>query len=465
MRQRDQTRGTPYFRAIVQIVIRIQHAPEDEFGSEMTRNWVMIAAVTASAAVVASAAGPVAAADGHPDDASGRTDLSAPAESSGDALDPAAAHLAALYGVAPAEAVRRLELQEAAGRLQEELTAKHGSTFAGLWMDQERGQVVVASTDEGRSSLDSIGEVGIPDVEHVSARHSTKVLNALKQRAQRGLSGRQSLLHDVVANQLVLAVPPATQLSPEVQAVMESEPTAFRVWAGETNDQATACVKPYCDAPLRGGVATLINNTTIEGSTGFNVRSNSDGKSYVLVAGHTLDWFPSQTWNTRMTSGSGHGIGKRWNDLMPGFDAGIMTVDNVPGWLPGPRIVVWPGSGISLNENYGVTGQAVPVMNGVVCRSGISGSLCGTVKELSYDAEYASPTISNTKYMANGLVVVQMSPCSVKGDSGGPWWAGGKAYGIQSGNGSRSYGCVDYFTRVDTATSNLNVSLRTVANP
>src|SRR5690349_7086743 len=58
------------------------------------------------------------------------------------------AYLRTTYGLTAAEAMRRLELQRTAATLQDVLARDYPDTYAGSWIDQEHGGVLmIGSTD------------------------------------------------------------------------------------------------------------------------------------------------------------------------------------------------------------------------------------------------------------------------------------------------------------------------------
>ncbi|NJO84350.1 MAG: hypothetical protein HC828_17270 [Blastochloris sp.] len=71
-----------------------------------------------------------------------------------DPLRQDAAAIAADLGITPAEALRRLELQDAVSRLENALAAEHPDTFAGLWIQHEPVyRIVVAFTQDGAAII------------------------------------------------------------------------------------------------------------------------------------------------------------------------------------------------------------------------------------------------------------------------------------------------------------------------
>jgi hypothetical protein len=245
------------------------------------------------------------------------------------------------------------------------------------------------------------------------------------------------------------------QRQDEIKRASAEAPDAVVNSSDGVPDQTTACSFPWCDAPLRGGVGMIISGA-LECTAGFNTRG-PDGVSFVLTAGHCLAQNPLNTsWYTKMSGGSIHALGVTHNYTALKSDAGIIRLANPAGWSPAPRVVVFPGNGLSANDNYGIAGAALSSVGNVVCRTGAkTGSSCGEITEVGYTSS------SGTEKLA----VVRGGVCSVKGDSGGPWFASERALGLQVGTTQRSYGCANTYQGVTEALNLMGVSLRTLSNP
>jgi hypothetical protein len=372
-----------------------------------------------------------------------------------DEADPAAQYLMARYNVSREEADRRLVLQQDAAELDERLAARHGPVFAGLWIDQQNGRVVVAATERSREFEQDSQLAHGGEVHHVVAHRTAESLQRKQAELRNLLASGQAVALNLEQNQIDVFTA-GMPLPERAEEYMSRTPEAFTRSDIAVNDRPEACLFPYCDAPLRAGVGITVSGT-LQCTSAFNVKSKSDNKPYIMTAGHCVDAFAASTvWGTRFANGEAHNIGPRHNDTFPSVDAAILRIDNPSGWNPAATTVVWAANGLSQNDAYSIQDYAVAALNAVVCHSGATTrSKCGTVRELSYD----------TTYGASDVVVVEPDACTDGGDSGGPWWANARAYGIHSGSGSRTYGCVSYYTRIDTAMSGLGVRLKTTTNP
>lgn len=372
-------------------------------------------------------------------------------------VDPAVEFTMEQYGVSQAEAERRIKLQEAASAFNEFATASFSKTYGGLWIDQQVGQVVIAGAarDLDALSREAAGQ-GLTGVRTVAVARSIAALLDLREELQRAAGSSLLSYLDIKQNRIALADP---QLPEPAAAFRAKHADAFVTDPQLSTVRLQACQFPYCDAPLRAGVGIIPKGyTSFQCTNAFNVRSKSDGKYFSLTAGHCVDSFPGYTWQTRFATGAYHDLGARHNDTYPGVDAAIVNLLNPTGWSPGPRVVVWGGKGLTQNDNYGISGQGVAAYGATVCHSGAkSGSKCGT-------AEQFNVTVGNS----TGTVGVKMAGgrCTEGGDSGGPWWANGRAYGIHTaGTDPTLATCMSYYTRVDDAMNGLNVRLITTTNP
>ncbi len=185
-------------------------------------------------------------------------------------------------------------------------------------------------------------------------------------------------------------------------------------------------------------------------SAGFIARSLSDGKPYVLTAGHCDDG--AGYWQTRFANGETHAIGpfhNSRNNLVT--DAGIIRVNNPSGWNFGsPFVTVDPTGGEPAHETYVINDVLNPGLNDRVCATlgNTARTDCGEVTDNN-----VSDGTTDGLFEVNGL-------CTDGGDSGSPYFASHVAYGVHSsGDGvSGTTGCL--FGRAEhalEASSQMNV--------
>lgn len=107
-----------------------------------------------------------------------------------------------------------------------------------------------------------------------------------------------------------------------------------------------ACSDGVCGSPLRGGVKLWHDATHAwDCTSGFAVKSVSDGRRYLTTAGHCL----SQAWWTKFPDGSRHDIGSTHNRTT---DLQIIRINNASGWNAGPYIR-YDDNGQYRIESYG----------------------------------------------------------------------------------------------------------------
>ncbi|MFJ6673067.1 trypsin-like serine protease [Actinosynnema sp. NPDC091369] len=249
-------------------------------------------------------------------------------------LNPAAVaesvrYLVDSYGVSEREALRRLELQNAAVGLDRALRAENAAQYGGMWLDQDSGELVVAMTDPAAADRHL---AAVPDRARVRTqpvRHSLADLTAAKDRiAAKVGAGPDAVFLPAVNerdNEVVVwerswvarekaAVGRASATGEADAAVTAEADAARRAVADEPGVAVRAKVLPkptpmsatYPDqgachplscvgyGPMRGGLRLDMkrDNGTWGGCTaGFNLRSTGGGhpgKAWVLTAGHCM---------------------------------------------------------------------------------------------------------------------------------------------------------------------------------
>ena len=224
-------------------------------------------------------------------------------------------------------------------------------------------------------------------------------------------------------------------------------------WSGQARTEACAwdTVLPTwnCDPPLRGGVGMDTGKAVC--TAGFNVRSNSDAKWYVMTAGHCGSkgsfWYgsppnpPPGSW--------GQSIGTMHNSVYPAAsgndDFGIIENSlELSWWRPGPYVYVHLSPDTTENSLYPIKTIGGSTKDLRVCVSGaVSGTDCGTVTATGWP-------------VAGGYAVANY--CSTGGDSGGLIFSGGVARGIHHGSKIGVAACRDrLYQGIAEATQQLHV--------
>ncbi|MFI9010835.1 hypothetical protein ACIGNX_26720 [Actinosynnema sp. NPDC053489] len=240
-------------------------------------------------------------------------------------LNPAAVaesvrYLVENYGVSEREALRRLQLQDDAVRLDRVLRAENPGEYGGMWLDQDAGELVVAMTDPAaaeprlrdlpdrarvrtravRTSLADLTAVRDRIAAKVGAGADAVYLPAVSERDNEVVLWERSWVADEKAAR---GGEPAREADAARRAVAE-EPgltVRARVLAQPRPKAATYPDQGFCHplscagrGPMRGGLRLDLqrDDGTWGGCTaGFNLRSTGGGhpgKGWVLTAGHCM---------------------------------------------------------------------------------------------------------------------------------------------------------------------------------
>jgi len=384
--------------------------------------------------------------------------------------DPAAVALADEWHVPVEEAQARIDRQEPAEELAERAQRAFGDRHAGVWIDQaNRGAITVgfAGTVD-RDTLETLAkEHGLTG--HVTGVPVSRGLPAL-QRIVDTLSADLAAANERTPVPLTLGV--RTDLN-RVEVTTPSSPTAEQVRfveraraefgdavtlsGSDAVPETTACAFPYCDQPLRGGLAIHGGGYTCSG--GFTAKSKVDSELYLLTAGHCAAVAPNSTWSTKFANNSVHNIGKPWNwKFGAAGDMAILSINNEPGWNPQPWVYVTASNGgypTVTNSAYTIkkTGLSGGLIGTYLCKTGqTSGTSCGKLQAVGVTVTYSGgPTV-------HGLGKAAIKVC--KGDSGGPVYVKHVAYGLVSGGLiSGNCGTTMYYQGVKGAATAMNVNV------
>jgi streptogrisin C len=379
-----------------------------------------------------------------------------------DATDPAVTTLASDRHISIQEAQRRIGWQEPAMQLGEELQRELGDRFGGLWFDEAGGgrvKIGLVGGDPGgaaaliaRRRLTAVTDLvavqhSHADLERAHAWLSEAIIKANSPAAKGQISGLASALL-IDKNQVQLQLPRGQALNAAQQATVAAAKQrlgarlALSSWSGQARTEScnwdTVLPTWNCDPPLRGGVGMDYLSSARDAicTAGFNVRSTSDSKWYVMTAGHCGS--KGTTWWGRPTSGVGGDfgvyIGAMHNSVYPGpsgyDDYGIVANETqLYYWNPGPYVYVHLSPDTTQNSLYPIKAVGGSTKDLRVCISGaVSGSDCGPVTATGWP-------------VAGGYAVANY--CSTGGDSGGPIFSGGVARGIHHGSKTGASACRD----------------------
>lgn len=370
-------------------------------------------------------------------------------------------------------ALRHLELQDdvmpSMGKVEELL----GGRYGGAWFDPDddgRLKVAVVDTESAisQAALDEVRGVlrterVLTDIDFVSVEVSYEDLVAASHSIVKDLgtdAGNIAVGVDVKANAVRITSSVSESSENRVERLEQARATADVPVQEKAIDSEfrpvpnCASGAPFCDRPLRGGIEM---STGGRGCTaGFNVTSRSDGKRYLMTAGHCVT---NSSWSTKTN------LYGQWLEIGPehnmqfwysGKDAGIIR-DKVPSYWqqsPFPTSTIWiddiPGTH-QQNNNYYIGQEANAIVNTVVCITGGGGygeypydserrmfwhgtpyqsyTWCGGVDMASDTVSYNNNAPAETVYN-----LVRTNICTWPGMSGGPVFKWNIAYGIWSGD-------------------------------
>lgn len=381
-----------------------------------------------------------------------------------------AQRLASEFHLSPGEAKTRIERQPGIDRLAWSLRKSLGASFAGAFIDhKDEGRLHVRTTSgPSRAALHLVGSSELGRfVVWRAARYSVGELASMKAELRRrfaqagvmfvtlAVDERTNKIHvrlpvrDAQVREIgarakkvgswAAAADSASQNLARYQRVARSFTGAVSMERVGWNTHQLACyagTRPACDDPLRGGIAMEEVSPNGFGlcTAGFNAKSRSDGKPYVLTAGHCVNVANrlDSRWQTQMPKDGGlHWIGYWWNgQFNDAGDAGIVTVDNPTGWRPGPYVLVRrsPEGPFDTEENQLYVIRGVRTVSGltidgsVLCKTGaVTATTCGLFRGGGIDAGPGRP---------DNLGHVSAMTC--QGDSGGPVYKSHYGYGLVS---------------------------------
>ena len=324
---------------------------------------------------------------------------------SADPLAQDAAVYAETYGVTLEEAVRRLELQAAVGELDAALAENEAGTFAGLWIEpRPTFRVVARFTERGR---ETIRRYLVPELEAlVDVRGARVPLARLvaEVEASGSITRNVGVYADADVNLAENRAEVYVRSREALDAALRRRGARLPadVAVQEVNELAVL------EADIYAGLAL----TTC--TSGYSVRHN-DGRTGITTAAHCG--------NSQSRSGTSLPFqAARYGDS---YDVQWHTT---PGFTDRP----WARDGLSDSTTPGyriitsTTSRANQPVGGTVCKYGkTTGRTCGGIQSKTYNPGLVpSSDATWIRVHQDGVNL------SEGGDSGGPWYFGGSAYGI-----------------------------------
>jgi streptogrisin D len=329
----------------------------------------------------------------------------------------AAVLIGALLNPSGAEA-KAVALGVQAANVASTLAADLGSSTAGSYLDSS-GALVVTVTDS--AAADKVRQAGATP--KLVARSAAQLAVVTDQLSRTASTPGTAWAVDPQSNQVLVSIDPSV-----TGTKLATLDTALAQLGDAVRVEHVAAV---FTTRASGGDAIYSGNFRC--SLGFNVRA---GTTYsFLTAGHCGNI--GTTWY----SNSAHTavLGTRTGTSFPGNDYAIIryTTTGTP-----------PGTVGSVD----ITGSGTPVVNQTVTRRGsTTGIHSGRVTALNATVNYAEGTVTG---------LIRTTVCAEGGDSGGPLYSGGTAYGLTSGgSGNCSSGGTTFFQPVVEALNRFGVAV------
>ena len=359
-----------------------------------------------------------------------------------EAITKDAHYYAAEYDVSHEEAIRRLTLQPVAGDVISRAAEELGDRFAGGWIEHipTYGVVIgVTGLDSQNVGTDSLLSAEVP-VRLEAATHSTRQLETALERAQKVLGNRgtkAALEIDVRSGHLRV----------RTQARLTSAVSRdVQLAAGDVAvDEEIGGPDELSDV-YGGKRLTQQGSTTIQCTSTFTVRNVVTGVTGLLTAGHcsnSMHYWHNGTIHFDITYQY-----ERWD------------ADQDWQWHTTPDTevgVFWDGG-----SYRAVTGTEPrsSMVGDFACHYGfVTGQSCGTIQSITY--------VPNLPFGCGGVtcaaVYARVTGSGLKssgGDSGGPWFVGGRAYGIHMGSAGTTPNLSAFFNTINYISgSNNNLTL------
>jgi len=362
----------------------------------------------------------------------------------------AVAYYVEKYRVEPEEALRRLAIQDRAAGIEDELTRLLGDQYAGIWYDHaDRGRMKIGLTRRAevhagavRALLDRY-ELGA-EADTVTAEFSVAELERRQGAIRHEIADLIEAAHaltsyDTRLNKVVVTVLAALPAREEVRLKSLSALSWVfirRIDIPTLAGEPISCNVTFCNSPLRGGREMSGAHGVCTIAFMARDRINPD-QFWALTAGHCISLTGDTTWSARNEAGQVMVFGSTayFTDADTsgsGGDAGIVSIDPWRSWAapaPIPAVVVKGSAQTTYNPNYQIRATSFSSIGQILCRTGrTTGTECGEVFNLGADE---TTWYDGVFYHTRNMGEVDMCG-SRSGDSGGPFYKNGRAYGILS---------------------------------
>lgn len=213
---------------------------------------------------------------------------------------------------------------------------------------------------------------------------------------------------------------------------------AVEVASGPMLSPVVCSSRSSCD-PWRGGIKILPGDGSgFQCSYGFNVRSATSSTKYMMTAGHC----DNENWRH-----AGYSIGTTNLNNLQTSGSVLGDFQRAPTFLASPMNLIYASDTDKSRAITAIRTYRNQLIGDYVCASGVmNGYRCGSI--VDDDLHYGIVFRGQTIYMWGKLAGSTGDPLrSDPGDSGGPVFNGGTAYGIVSardGNTKTAYSVSDH---------------------
>lgn len=336
---------------------------------------------------------------------------------------------AAEHEVSLDEAVRRLQLQDEIGRLDEMLTTQEPS-FAGLWIEHTpQYRLVVRFQDKAAEK-------------RLRARIAASPLKAMTVETRPAAVSLTTL-----EKRRALAVHRLRQLGVAVDSDINVQENRVEVYADQSKSLRTTLEAVRATLPEGVELITvprLAEPAVLRGgegdpgycSGGFTVRSTSSpGVVGISTAGHCG--------NVQLFQGMALPFVAEFF-----YDRADVQWHSACGYTDVSNEF---NSGLGYRACTGIRLRSQQAIGTYVCKKGnATGRTCGYIQSKTYNPSYIPGNGEDSFIRVNGYGATLSAP----GDSGAPWFVDNLAYGIHSGgisDGDAIYMAVDYLSSVGAA--------------